>query len=87
MRATKFASMRCVRVRAAAQRRFIEASPLADAYGRMITPEEVAEAILYLASDAAAMVTGTALRIDGGKSLGVPPSRPFFPAADPPLSR
>jgi NAD(P)-dependent dehydrogenase (short-subunit alcohol dehydrogenase family) len=51
----------------------IEASPLARAYGRMITPEEVAEAILYLVSDAAALVTGTALRIDGGKSLGVPP--------------
>jgi NAD(P)-dependent dehydrogenase (short-subunit alcohol dehydrogenase family) len=59
--------------RAAAERRFIEASPLARAHGRMIRPEEVAEAILYLASDAAAMVTGTALRIDGGKSLGVPP--------------
>lgn len=59
--------------RAAAERHFIEASPLARALGRMITPEEVAQAILYLASDAAAMVTGTALRIDGGKSLGVPP--------------
>jgi NAD(P)-dependent dehydrogenase (short-subunit alcohol dehydrogenase family) len=59
----------------AAKRRFIAASPLADARGRMITPEEVAEAILYLVSDAAAMVTGTALRIDGGKSLGVPPTR------------
>jgi NAD(P)-dependent dehydrogenase (short-subunit alcohol dehydrogenase family) len=59
--------------RAAAERQFIEASPLARALGRMITPEEVAEAILYLVSDAAAMVTGTAVRIDGGKSLGVPP--------------
>ena len=39
----------------------------------MIAAEEIAEAIVYLASDAAAMVTGTALRIDGGKSLGVPP--------------
>ncbi len=60
--------------RAAAERQFIAASPLAEALGRMITPEEVAEAILYLASDAAALVTGTALRIDGGKSLGVPPA-------------
>jgi NAD(P)-dependent dehydrogenase (short-subunit alcohol dehydrogenase family) len=58
--------------RAAAERHFIEASPLARAMGRMIAPEEVAEAILYLVSDAAAMVTGTAVRIDGGKSLGVP---------------
>lgn len=52
---------------------YIAASPLARAWGRMITPEEVAEAILYLVSDAAAMVTGTAIAIDGGKSLGVPP--------------
>ena len=40
----------------------------------MITPEEVAQAILYLVSDAAAMVTGTMIAIDGGKSLGVPPA-------------
>ena len=52
---------------------FISASPLANAHGRMIRPEEVAEAILYLVSDAACMVTGTAIAIDGGKSLGVPP--------------
>ena len=57
----------------AATERFIAASPLARAFGRMITPEEVAQAILYLVSDAAAMVTGTAIAIDGGKSLGVPP--------------
>ncbi len=52
---------------------FIAASPLAQALGRMISPEEVAEAILYLVSDAAMMVTGTTIGIDGGKSLGVPP--------------
>lgn len=51
----------------------IDASPLAKAYRRMITPDEVAEAICYLASDAAVMVTGTSVAIDGGKSLGVPP--------------
>jgi NAD(P)-dependent dehydrogenase (short-subunit alcohol dehydrogenase family) len=56
----------------AAEQEFIDASPLAKALGRMITPEEVAAAIVYFASDAAALVTGTALRIDGGKSLGVP---------------
>jgi len=55
------------------RQQFIDASPLARKLGRMITPDEVAEAILYLVSDGAAMVTGTALRIDGGKSLGVPP--------------
>jgi 3-oxoacyl-[acyl-carrier protein] reductase len=54
-------------------RKMIRASPLAHAHGRMITPEEVAEAVLYLVSDAACMVTGTAVAIDGGKSLGVPP--------------
>lgn len=59
--------------RDAAERAFIEASPMARAYDRMITPEEVAQAVLYLVSDAAALVTGSALRIDGGKSLGVPP--------------
>ena len=59
---------------AALARQFIDASPLARAHGRMQTPEEVAQAILYLASDAALMVTGTAIAIDGGKSLGVPPA-------------
>jgi NAD(P)-dependent dehydrogenase (short-subunit alcohol dehydrogenase family) len=60
--------------RAATSERIIRASPLARAFGRMIDPQEVAQAVLYLASDAAAMVTGTALAIDGGKSLGVPPA-------------
>jgi len=57
----------------ALRQKFIAASPLARAYGRMIAPAEVAAAILYLSSDVAAMVTGTAIAIDGGKSLGVPP--------------
>ena len=39
-----------------------------------MTPEEVAQAVLYLVSDAAALVTGTLIAIDGGKSLGVPPT-------------
>ncbi|TWE21270.1 NAD(P)-dependent dehydrogenase (short-subunit alcohol dehydrogenase family) [Kitasatospora atroaurantiaca] len=34
--------------------------------GRMVTAEEVAAAIAYLASPAAASVTGTALAVDGG---------------------
>ncbi len=34
--------------------------------GRLGTPEEIAEAVLYLASDAAAFATGSALVIDGG---------------------
>jgi NAD(P)-dependent dehydrogenase (short-subunit alcohol dehydrogenase family) len=32
-------------------------------------PEEIAHAIIYLLSDAASWVTGTALKIDGGISL------------------
>lgn len=59
--------------RAAAVQNLIAASPLARAHARMITPDEVAAAVLYLVSDAALMVTGTAIAIDGGKSLGVPP--------------
>lgn len=34
--------------------------------GRLLRGEEVAAAVLYLASPAAAMVTGTSLKIDGG---------------------
>lgn len=37
--------------------------------GRVSSTEEVAEAVLYLASDAAASVVGTDLVIDGGSSL------------------
>ena len=37
---------------------------------RIGTVEEVAAAILYLASDAAGFITGTALAIDGGASAG-----------------
>lgn len=59
--------------REAALRNLLAASPLVSAHGRMITPNEVAQAVLYLVSDSSLMVTGTALAIDGGKSLGVPP--------------
>jgi NAD(P)-dependent dehydrogenase (short-subunit alcohol dehydrogenase family) len=58
---------------AATAEQFISASPLARAFGRMMDPQEIARAVLYLVSDDAVMVTGTALAIDGGKSLGVPP--------------
>jgi 2-keto-3-deoxy-L-fuconate dehydrogenase len=40
------------------------------AIGRMGRPEEIAAAVLYLASDEAAFITGTALLIDGGWSMG-----------------
>jgi NAD(P)-dependent dehydrogenase (short-subunit alcohol dehydrogenase family) len=42
---------------------FTRSAPL---NGRMATPEEVAAAVAYLASDDAAMVTGVALPVDGG---------------------
>ena len=37
--------------------------------GRLVQPEEIAYAFLFLASDEAGMVTGTNLRVDGGASL------------------
>jgi NAD(P)-dependent dehydrogenase (short-subunit alcohol dehydrogenase family) len=36
--------------------------------GRIGTPEEVAALIIFLASDAATHITGTAIPIDGGGS-------------------
>ena len=40
---------------------------------RLGQPDEVAAAAVWLASDAAAFVTGTTLTIDGGKLAGTPP--------------
>jgi 3-oxoacyl-[acyl-carrier protein] reductase len=37
--------------------------------GRMSTPEDVAKAALYLASDAAAFITGVELPVDGGRTI------------------
>ena len=34
--------------------------------GRMVEPEDIADAVLFLASPAASMVTGIALDVDGG---------------------
>ena len=52
---------------AAAERAAIEEAPL----NRVATPEEVAKAISYLASDAARFITGAALPLDGGMSAGL----------------
>jgi NAD(P)-dependent dehydrogenase (short-subunit alcohol dehydrogenase family) len=41
---------------------------LANPQGRFVTPEEVAAAVLWLASDAARSVTGQALSISGGET-------------------
>ena len=47
------------------------------ATGRMVTPEEVAGAILYLASPRSGSTTGTALEVDGGMThLRVRPKAP-----------
>jgi 3-oxoacyl-[acyl-carrier protein] reductase len=35
----------------------------------MSTPEDVAQAALYLASDAAAFITGVELPVDGGRTI------------------
>lgn len=37
--------------------------------GKLVTPEQVADAIAFLCSDAAAMIVGHVLQIDGGYSL------------------
>lgn len=51
---------------AAAEQRVVNYAPMK----RISTPEEIAMAIVYLASDEARFVTGAALAIDGGSSAG-----------------
>jgi NAD(P)-dependent dehydrogenase (short-subunit alcohol dehydrogenase family) len=52
-----------------AEDRFLSESAMRPV-GRIGTPEEIAQAALYLASDAASFVTGTALVVDGGGLAG-----------------
>ena len=51
---------------AAAEREAIEEAPLK----RVATPEEIAKAIVYLASYDARFITGVAFPMDGGISAG-----------------
>jgi 3-oxoacyl-[acyl-carrier protein] reductase len=48
-----------------AKQMFVNRIPL----GRLIQPEEVARAALYLASDDTAMLTGTSINVDGGSGI------------------
>jgi NAD(P)-dependent dehydrogenase (short-subunit alcohol dehydrogenase family) len=57
---------------AAALASYLAKAPLAAALGRLIEPAEVAAAIRFLCSDAATMITGATLAIDGGKSAAGP---------------
>ena len=45
--------------------KFISTIPM----GRMSTPEDIANAALFLASDEAALVTGVCLEVDGGRCV------------------
>ena len=38
--------------------------------GRMVEPEDVAGAVVFLVSDLASMITGHTLLVDGGRALG-----------------
>jgi NAD(P)-dependent dehydrogenase (short-subunit alcohol dehydrogenase family) len=44
------------------EQRYIDAEPV----GRLGTPEEIAEAVVWLCSDAASFVTGHTMTVDGG---------------------
>ena len=47
------------------RQKFIDTIPL----GRLSTPDDIAEAAVYLCSDQASMVTGVCLEIDGGRCI------------------
>jgi NAD(P)-dependent dehydrogenase (short-subunit alcohol dehydrogenase family) len=52
------------------EKRLVDTHPL----GRLGTPEDVANAVVFLASDLSSWITGQALAVDGGFSAGRPES-------------
>jgi citronellol/citronellal dehydrogenase len=57
---------------------FVEEAVRTSPLGRLIAPEEVAALIAFLATPAAASITGTTIVVDGGNDawgLGYPPPR------------
>ena len=52
-----------------------QAAAMAMPLGRVGEPDEVADAVVWLCSEAAGFITGTTLAIDGGKLAGTPPYR------------
>lgn len=55
--------------------RAVSANPI----GRAGRPDEIAAAVVWLASDAAAFVTGSIMRVDGGGTAGSTALPPHFP--------
>ncbi|XP_060524369.1 3-oxoacyl-[acyl-carrier-protein] reductase FabG-like [Cylas formicarius] len=51
---------------------FVERCKTTHAMGRVGKPEEIASAIVYLASDGAGFITGVNLSVDGGKAVTCP---------------
>jgi len=57
----------------------------ANPIGRAGQPQDIAEAVLYLASDAARFVTGTHITVDGGITIG--PRHSWDPKTTSPMSQ
>jgi NAD(P)-dependent dehydrogenase (short-subunit alcohol dehydrogenase family) len=49
----------------------LEALAASHPIGRLVRPEELANAVLFLASDDASFVTGTAMYVDGGQTAKI----------------
>jgi len=58
------------RARGVTWEQYVQDAVAGRAIARMATPEEIARAVLFLASDEAAYVTGVALPVDGGGVAG-----------------